>query len=501
MLDRRHFILGSATLMSACAMRASASGSATTHTAGRLFPDIYGRVPEYPHLLTVDELRQRTRRLEQNHPRLVSVRVIGQSKKGEPIELVSVGRGRRSALVVAGLHPNEPIGSLTIEFLIDQLVTNPELRDRLGYTWHFIKTIDPDGMRLNEGWLKGSRMPCAYLHDFFRPALHRQAEYTFPLTEGSVTFAASPPENVAWRQALDLTRPQFLYTLHNAEYGGAFFLTSRPFPALERELQKLPGDCGVQLSAVGEPFADIEERSAGIFSLPEPRAIIQAAQRRGEDAATAWPAGDSSTGYASRFGAFCFSAEVPYWDDARVFDHSRSDVTLRQVLREHLQRIDSGTPILERWASMLPAESETRTELLHSLKEALAGRQPQAARLRTALAAGKIAEDRLTVSESALYGVTLQLASLRPFAMLARLARAQGDVQAVLPAAAEAQAQDYIDDQLAAVHRLADLRIIPLRSLVGIQAVSGLMAAQLLADQAGNNGEGQPAAPGRRTST
>jgi len=33
------------------------------------------------------------------------------------------------------------------------------LREELGYTWHFIKSIDADGMRLNEGWFKGPFTP------------------------------------------------------------------------------------------------------------------------------------------------------------------------------------------------------------------------------------------------------------------------------------------------------------------------------------------------------
>lgn len=479
MLDRRQVILGGAVLVSTGGMRANAL-DARAASVGSL-RDLYARVPDYSGLLTWNEVQARTRELAKAHPQLVSVRPIGRSKQGEPIELVSVGRGSHSALVVGGLHANEPIGSLTIEFLIDQLATREELRNGLDYTWHFIKSIDPDGMRLNEAWFKGSRSPAAYFRDFFRPALNRQAEYTFPLQVDSVSFQSSPPENLAWQRAIDLTRPQFLYTLHNAEYGGAFFLTSRDFPALERELESIPHACGVQINPLGEAFPGVKERGTGIFSLPEPRAIIGAARANKQDPADAWPAGDSSTSYVSRFGTFCFSAEVPYWDDARVFDRGPSDITLRRIYADQLARLDAGTPIIERWAPKLPAQNAARAEILLFLTESLAARRQQIGRLRAAMAAGKIPEAPLNISEAALHAVPLRLASLRPFTALARLARAEGAAPTLLPEAAGIEVEQYIEREIAAIQAEADLRTIPLRSLVGIQAISGLIAAQMLA--------------------
>lgn len=483
MLDRRQVILGGTALLSTGGMRANALDDQVASSS--LLRDLYARVPDYSELLAWNEIQTRTRELARTYPQLVCVRSIGRSKQGEPIELVSVGRGNQSALVVGGVHANEAIGSLTIEFLIDQLVTRKELRDELDYTWHFIKSIDPDGMRLNEGWFKGARSPASYFRDFFRPALHRQAEYTFPLQVDSLTFQSSPPENLAWQRAIELTRPQFLYTLHNAEYGGAFFLTSRDFPALERKLETIPRDCGVQINTLGEEFPGVKARGTGIFSLPEPRAIISAAQANKQDSAAAWPAGDSSTSYVSRLGTFCFSAEVPYWDDARVLDRSPSGITLRRIYAHQLARLEAGTPIVERWTPKLTGQDEKRSEILSFLFEALAARRQQIGRLRTAISAGLIPEAALTVSEAALHAVPLHLSSLRPFAALARLARAEDNAPALLPEGARTDAEEYIERQLASIHAEADLRTIPLRSLVGIQAVSGLMAAHMLAEGKG----------------
>lgn len=483
MLDRRQVILGGSALLSTGALGASAVDD--RGISPRSLRELYAKVPDYSQLPTWHETRERTRALEKAHPQLVTIRPIGRSRKGEPIELVSVGRGRRSALVVGGLHANEAVGGLTIEFLIDQLVTHQELREGLDYTWHFIRTIDPDGMRLNEPWFKGSRTPAAYFRDFFRPALHRQAEYTFPLQVDSVNFQSSPPENLAWQGAIELTQPQFLYTLHNAEYGGAFFLTSRDLPALERELDSIPRDCGVQLDPFGEEFPGMKQRATGIFSLPEPRVIIGTALANKQNPADAWPAGDSSTGYVSRLGTFCFSAEVPYWDDTRILDRSPSNITLRRIYADHLARLQAGTPIIERWAPKLPAGDESRSEILFFLSEALAGRRQQIARLGAAIAAGQIPEKPLTVSEAAFRAVPLQLAILRPFSALARLARTEGDAPALLPEAARVEAENYIERQLAAIHSETNLRTIPLRSLVGIQAISGLIAARMVAETNG----------------
>ena len=145
-------------------------------------------VPDYQAFLTVDELTASSHRLKQQYPDLVSISEVGKTRNGDPIELLTIAGGDANAFIFGGPHPNEPIGCMTIEYLSQRLCEDDALRDELGYTWHFIKTIDADGMRLNEGWFKGPFSPTNYARNFYRPARHEQVEWTFPIEYKSLNF-------------------------------------------------------------------------------------------------------------------------------------------------------------------------------------------------------------------------------------------------------------------------------------------------------------------------
>ena len=126
-----------------------------------MFEDIIEKVPAYKSFCTVDELRSSSQKLAREHPDKVKLFEIGKSGKGEKIEVLRIGKGRKTALLFGFPHPNEPIGSMTLEFLSQRLAENSSL-DKLGFTWYIIKCIDPDGARLNEGWFKGPFTPLHY---------------------------------------------------------------------------------------------------------------------------------------------------------------------------------------------------------------------------------------------------------------------------------------------------------------------------------------------------
>ena len=109
---------------------------------------VVDQVPRYLTLPTLDQATQRIRDTLLRWPELVSVRPLGASRAAEPIELVSIGSGPIGVLLIGTPHPNEAVGLLTIEYLIQAVLGDKSLRDN--YTWHFVKSIDPDGLRLNE---------------------------------------------------------------------------------------------------------------------------------------------------------------------------------------------------------------------------------------------------------------------------------------------------------------------------------------------------------------
>ena len=115
-----------------------------------------------------------------------------------------------------------------------------------------MKCIDPDGTRLNEGWFKGPFDIYTYASNFYRPAGKDQVEWTFPIEYKTLKFDSPLPETQALMELIDTAKPHFLYALHNAGFGGAYFYINRQVPSLYPELHRAIENLGIPLSQ-GEP--------------------------------------------------------------------------------------------------------------------------------------------------------------------------------------------------------------------------------------------------------
>ena len=104
--------------------------------------------------MTIAELDDSSKKLAKIFDH-VDLREIGKSREGRTIYCLKIGEGKENALLFGFPHPNEPIGSMSLEFLSHFLAENPEPTKETGYTWYLIKAIDIDGAILNEGWFKG----------------------------------------------------------------------------------------------------------------------------------------------------------------------------------------------------------------------------------------------------------------------------------------------------------------------------------------------------------
>ncbi|MCU1528560.1 MAG: peptidase, partial [Frondihabitans sp.] len=142
---------------------------ATVLAAAKAMPSIEG----FP---TVDELAAWFETLEAQDPDRVASSRIGSSRLGEPLRCVTIGDGSVDVVVVAGVHPNEPIGFRTIQQLATTLLEGGAVAS-LDVRWHLVPCIDPDGTRLNEGWFDGAGDRRVYARNFYRPAPNEQVEW------------------------------------------------------------------------------------------------------------------------------------------------------------------------------------------------------------------------------------------------------------------------------------------------------------------------------------
>lgn len=430
-------------------------------------------------LLTIDELEANTQALAAKFGDRVTITRIGESWAGRPIEMISIGEGEQNALVVGVPHPNEPVGAVTVERMIRLMLGPDGKRERRGMKWHFIKAIDPEGLRLNAGWLKGPRTLRNYAESYFRPALSRQPETTFPLEIGEHRFSASTPENQAWQRAFELTKPIVHASLHHCDIGGAFHCVSRNIPALNPVLDQIILDQGLtHMTGFQAPDVPIEWVSAGVSVYPAVPQIVAPGLAQGLDVEALWPFGEMSPGYAeAKFGTFTIMTEVPLWDDERLRDDSASGLTEGDVFAHQRREYGALAAYLDRYLPHLRPASRDGEEIYAAMAEFGKG----VAMIEAHFAQQESTSDLsvpLSVQEHLKKTLLWDVAAARFYGMARRLAGmtvAEGQGAEAQSAFDEADAE--LDRLSAHVGSAQHFRPAPLSALTAIQMHSILASA------------------------
>lgn len=429
-----------------------------------------GGVSAHTAFPTVDELHAAMEDLRARRPDLVTSERIGTSRLGEPIRRYRVGSGALSALIVGGVHPNEPIGSLTVLHLVEQLIADDDFRGRLDTTWHIVPCADPDGMRLNEGWFATPSDRERYAREFFRPAPDEQVEWTFPFSYKDAYFDRMMPETRALARAIDLAEPDLYVPLHNSEGGGAYFYLSRATPGLYEQLHAVTAHLGVPLHA-GEPEgAHFPVLAQAIYEMGTIEEAYDWTESLGMDPYPEGSAGDASTSYARKYGSLSLIAELPQFsapdaDDTTPTAHSYAD----ELRRSGELLIEAGTRLV---ALLQDSEPHRRldTPLLRAAR-VFAPAAVSAGQANIARAAAPEAERPATVAEvSALRGL-VELHRLRWGGMLVRALRAEVDAGTAAPEVRRAAdaAQALFDGWLAEALETGTPAALPLSDVVGVQ--------------------------------
>jgi len=297
---------------------------------------IIDNVPDYKGFLTVNEMDESTRQLAEEYPDIVTVFEAGKSREGQSILCIKIGDGPKNALCFACPHPNEPIGAMTMEYFTRALAQDGQLRTELGFTWYIIKCIDPDGVRLNEKWFKGPYNLYNYMRNYFRPIGYEQVEWTFPIDYKDLHFNSPLPETKALIQLILETRPEFMYSLHNAGFGGAFWYLTHDMPQLYEGLRNsaLKQDVPLNLGEPEEPF--ITKFSPAIYknmTIADAYDFIETYTGKKPNIKN----GTSSSDYASMISdCVTLLTELPYFYDPRVQDNSEGEWTRKETILQNI---------------------------------------------------------------------------------------------------------------------------------------------------------------------
>lgn len=300
---------------------------------------IVENVPNYETFLTVDELDASTRQLASEYPDVVTLFEAGKSRAGHPILGLKIGEGVKNALLFALPHPNEPIGAMTLEYLSRALAEDEEFRKESGYTWYMIKCADPDGTKLNEGWFKGPYNIYNYVKNFYRPGSAEQVEWTFPINYKNLHYNDPMPETQAIMKVIDETKPEFLYSLHNAGFGGAYWYITHEYEDIYEELRATAIKHGVALN-LGEPESpSCTKLSEAIYKMIGAAEEYDYLEKYSDVAPESLiPSGTSSADYAlEKNDCVTLLTELPYFFDARVQDMSDSTITRREAIGKNIE--------------------------------------------------------------------------------------------------------------------------------------------------------------------
>lgn len=452
--------------------------------------NIVKRIPDYSCFLTVDELDSSTAQLAKDFPDRVEVSCVGHSRQGSPIQLIKIGHGSKNALVFACPHPNEPIGSLTVDFLTRELASNPQLEKELDYTWYFIKCIDIDGSRMNEGWFKGPFGITNYMHHYFRPAFRDQVEWTFPVTYKKLHFNSPIPETEVLMELIDTLHPEFMFSLHNLGFGGAYWYISKDIPELYPKFYDITKQMGVprKLGEAETPYA--VSFAPAVFQMMKAKDSYDYTERfTNQDPAAKRDYGTSSDEYANRDGkdrTMTFVCELPYFysnkiDDTSYTDRDRSDVILESC--DMKEKLDAQTrQVYDAVISLLSPEDNY---FRRALDEKLGGAesiQAQRAWAKSPQCAGKATQAQMFDNLYVMRYFRCTNLCLLTRAIAFELDRAaqrhfdSAQMDALKKAHADAEA--LLDSECAYLEENMNYQITPIRNLVTVQVVCGLLTAE-----------------------
>ena len=442
--------------------------------------EVLDAVPAFKEFMTVEELDNSSKKLAEEFSR-VTLEKIGESGEGRPISCLKIGDGERNALLFAFPHPNEPIGSMTVEFLSKYLAENPDFTEKTGFTWYLIKAIDPDGAALNEGWFKGDFDPVKYARHFYRPAPHEQMEWTFPIEYKKLKFDRPPPETQALMHIIDQTKPDFMFSLHNAGFCGVYFYLSHGieemFPGLVNLVrrEKLP-------LHQGEPEAPyIKELHPGIYQMFGIQENYDFYEENGEENPQELIlCGTSSDDYLRKVTdnrGFTLVCEMPYFYDRDLDDDSLTEEDRRTLVLDSINSSIETQRYAKEKFDQIRNYCNLNSKIYSSVADGLDNFEKRVAPRIHHAKTNPMYEGKATVAQAFDSKIAARYYSVLRPAMVARLCdEAIGihpDMKDELTDIGN-ELEEYVESKVKDTLRGTNFEVIPIRKLVRVQVGSAL---------------------------
>ncbi|MBK8027528.1 MAG: hypothetical protein IPK19_40645 [Chloroflexi bacterium] len=313
-----------------------------------------------------------------------------------------------------------------------------------------------------------------------------QVEWTFPIEYKTLKFDQPLPETQALMRVIDEVKPDFMYSLHNAGFGGVYYYISDRCEPLYQTFHDIPTWFELALD-LGEPEVPFAETFApAVYRIIDTRDFYNYLEQNGApDPAAAIDSGTSSADYASKYGGFFLVVEMPYFDDPRVNDQSLTDVRRRDAIVQGLDLQDEFDDWTAAQMDLVRADLRLETPVTRAVSAFLKmGKSFRAAERQWAQTA---AETDRPATQAEVFSNVLS----KPFyrllmhGMFTRMLGdeiAAGNTAATIAAAYKAAAT-RLDESGGDLEARLNYRALPIRSLVGVQTCAGLATAAYIASK------------------
>ena len=94
----------------------------------QIYEELLKNVPDYKTFLTFDEMEASSRALAEKYPASTELFEIGRTRDGNILSCLKIGNGSHTALMFGCPHPNEPIGTMMLEYFTEQLAKDEVLQ-------------------------------------------------------------------------------------------------------------------------------------------------------------------------------------------------------------------------------------------------------------------------------------------------------------------------------------------------------------------------------------
>ena len=386
------------------------------------FPDHTDRYP------TVAEVTESARQLVSRYPGACRLRRIGSSRAGRPIRMLSVGHGPHHVLVVAGPHPDEPVGGATALVLAEQVARGERLfaaTDPALVTWDFVLCLDPDGAAVSEAGTEDTAaiaVPTlrSYYRTTYRPIAAEQPEWA-PIVGRQL------PESKALFATIDALRPFLQCSLHSTDVGGSWVQLTRDLPELAAPFRASAAELGIPLQHGTYDALYWENPSPAVYVLPAPDNTARLAAGSENIGASTWCA-------PLRYGGVTAIAEVPIWASDLVEDltpYPDAGHALRDLAGLVLDGGRRVTAVLEKARAFLPSPQHDPLRrvvewIADGLYDMVANSWEPLAR-QAATASADDDPRRLTTAQVAALNIVARRQPVRAAGLLLRLLQASDD--------------------------------------------------------------------------